>query len=186
MDRWHRFATNHPRLARAMIAGDSLRRASLFFLDMYTDVNLTYQVHKTGKHPGWTRLLTGFLCAPFLVAGLGVFSYARAKSPKAFALRSYGELPAWLFFVSVTFLICVVAVPVLDVCMMLLYVPGLTRRLGLLLPEEVAVLMVSYEAVRVLTECMARQDFAEHFHTFRVWAQTLTGPSTPQIGSQRL
>ena len=25
-----------------------------------------------------------------------------------------------------------------------------------------------------------------HFHTFRVGAQTLTGPSTPQIGSQRL
>ena len=25
-------------------------------------------------------------------------------------------------------------------------------------------------------EDAARQDFAEHFHTFRVWAQTLTGP----------
>ena len=33
----------------------------------------------------------------------------------------------------------------------------------------------------------ARQDFAEHFRTFRVGgAQTLTGPSAPQIGSQRL
>ena len=42
------------------------------------------------------------------------------------------------------------------------------------------------DSVLVLNNDAARQDFAEHFRTFRVWAQTLTGPSTPQIGSQRL
>jgi len=36
----------------------------------------------------------------------------------------------------------------------------------------------AYEAQRAVlpAAAFARQDFAEHFHTFRVWAQTLTDP----------
>ena len=108
---------------------------ALYFLDVYTDVNLAVTFYAFG-HRGWFSMMAGFIAIPYVVALFGIRTYVQNEP----AVSVHGVKKA-LFYIFL---------PVFPIFFDLLM--PFFRQMSYCLPDTMMQFMVTYEATRTLSE----------------------------------
>ena len=142
--RWTDFKRTYRRTARAIVAALALFQGALFFLDIYTDLDLTVEVNKTGEHPWWTGFLATFLVLGYAMGWAYLVYFAAVTAEDGRKGRD----------VTLALLLGPPALVLLDVAYLLTAFPGLEERMLAhpSLPDRARLLMVTYKSLRPLTE----------------------------------
>eukprot|EP00936_MAST-01D_sp_MAST-1D-sp1_P002314 g2314.t1 len=151
----------HPRLYIAVLAAHALVSGALFGADVGTDAVATADIRAQPGHPAWLwKLMAAFIAFPIAVMWLGLVQLVWKKRDNGYGERSAEDFEEARNLYGPTLLVIIFglpAVPLLDVLMLLLKVPGIADALRARLPNDshssvTRSFMITYSAARTLVE----------------------------------
>ena len=135
-----------PRLVSLVSLLNGVVSLALYFLDVFTDVQLCITFYVFG-HMGWFSLMVGFIALPYVVSAVGIVYYARSRARRSRKLiyNEFAEADDWI--ISILFVLLSPVFPALcDVSM------PFFRLAQNHMPDSLTNFMVQYEATRTLSE----------------------------------